>query len=435
MANATIGTRGRPASSSRPASSWPPLSRPMPTRKMSAPLPLRGAGRVRVGAVGRSQAGRPAAGGWHRARRGRRRGSPSTPPRHRPAARCPTSGGTGRGTATPPAPAAPVRPGWRPAVPRGQARGRRSGATARRRWAARRAARSRPDRRRPGRRPRSRGASSTRHDPQWRMPVCTRPDRQRNRSTSPTAAQRLGRGEVGEPGVEALDAPGGRSSRCCASRRASTTAMPRWPQPPEAALRQPDHLVAPALVGDERTICCTDTRAVAGPVPHRRRGRSSRCTGTFHQSAWLATRSSVRGPVPPMTTGIRPGRHRALRAAVEREELAVEGHLLAAPQQLAAPGASRPAGRPAPAAWCRTTPKVSSSVGHRAPADAELEAAAAGVVEGDRLAGQHRRVAERVAQHEVADRRAARCGRPATWPWSSPRTSAGRRPAAARGGP
>ena len=41
--------------------------------------------------------------------------------------------------------------------------------------------------------------------------------------------------------------------------------------------------------------------------------------------------------------------------------------------------------------------------GHRSPADAELEPATGGVVEGDRLAGQHGRVPERIAQHEGPD--------------------------------
>ncbi len=41
--------------------------------------------------------------------------------------------------------------------------------------------------------------------------------------------------------------------------------------------------------------------------------------------------------------------------------------------------------------------------GHRPPAEAELEAATGGVVECDRLAGEHDGVAERVAQHERSD--------------------------------
>ena len=52
-------------------------------------------------------------------------------------------------------------------------------------------------------------------------------------------------------------------------------------------------------------------------------------------------------------------------------------------------------------------------VDHRTPAQRELEAAARHVVERDRLARQHHRVAERVAQHQVALRHAlGRRGQP-----------------------
>ena len=167
MAKAAIGTRGssRVVQSTRQYVCAP--LRPMPTRNRSAPLFRAGAGRIGVGAPRRGEAGHPAAARRRRGRRGRRRGSPSTPPLRRPAARCPRSGGSGPGRATRPAPVGPARPA---SPPGGHRRGdptpppRLVGAGAR---PAPRAARSRPDRRRSGRRPRSPRASSTRQDPSW----------------------------------------------------------------------------------------------------------------------------------------------------------------------------------------------------------------------------------------------------------------------------
>ena len=66
------------------------------------------------------------------------------------------------------------------------------------------------------------------------------------------------------------------------------------------------------------------------------------------------------------------------------------------------PPGSRPGGHPHPGGGVADAEHLELG-GDRAPADAQLEAAPRGVVEGDGLAGEHRRVAEGVAQDQVAD--------------------------------
>ena len=75
------------------------------------------------------------------------------------------------------------------------------------------------------------------------------------------------------------------------------------------------------------------------------------------------------------------------------------------PTARAAPPASRGAAGPGRRLGV-PTPKIAQLLGNGAPADAELVAPAGGVVERDRLASEHCRMPERVAQHECPDAKA-----------------------------
>ena len=147
-------------------------------------------------------------------------------------------------------------------------------------------------------------------------------------------------------------------------------------------------------------MCCTDTRA--SPAHSRiSSSRSSWWIGTFHQSACSATSAIVFGPVPPITIGIFVERRRHLPGGDQLEPLALVVERLAGPERahdlerlLQAADALARRGR--------LHAVRRELLDHRTPADAELEAATRRVVERDGLAREHRRMTERIAQHELA---------------------------------
>ncbi len=125
-------------------------------------------------------------------------------------------------------------------------------------------------------------------------------------------------------------------------------------------------------------------------------------TCTFHQSAKSRTSASVFGPTPPITIGISPsgtgpaGR-RAAGGGRRRDRR---------PRLTRAPGpppASPAAARTRARGSRRPGPEGGELLGHRTPADAEVEAPAGRVVDGHGLAGQDGRVPEGIAEDERAD--------------------------------
>ena len=210
--------------------------------------------------------------------------------------------------------------------------------------------------------------------------------------------ERVRRREVAEPRVDALDAP---SASARSGRPARAPVPMTGPGPTEAAGRERGDRLAVAVAATRATICWIDTRA--SPTCGRSSSILSRWpTCTFHQSAKSRTRASVFGPMPPITIGIAAERARLLPRAVQLVVAAVVVDDLAGPQ---GPHDFQRLAQPidAVARLDRTDAEGRELLGHRAPADAELEAAAGGVVDRHRLAGEHRRMAERVAEHERAD--------------------------------
>ena len=142
--------------------------------------------------------------------------------------------------------------------------------------------------------------------------------------------ERLGRREVAEPRVDALDALLGEPSVVRRPARAPV---------PITGRDQPKRRVASAVMASRSpsrptsaTICWIDTRA--SPTC----GRSSSIlwswpTCTFHQSANSRTSASVFGPMPPMTIGMCAERARLLPRAVQLVVAAVVVDDLAGPQR------------------------------------------------------------------------------------------------------
>ena len=150
--------------------------------------------------------------------------------------------------------------------------------------------------------------------------------------TSPTeGGQRLGRGEIGEPGVDPLDAFGRQRLQAGHDLGPAAHQVAPLAHPPESAGGQRDHLVAPALVGDQgdQHLHRDPGRPDAGPG----RGPSVQV---------------VDGHVPPVGVaghqghGLRPGApdqdrdpvqwHRQLPSTRRPEERTLVVHRLARPE-------------------------------------------------------------------------------------------------------
>ena len=124
---------------------------------------------------------------------------------------------------------------------------------------------------------------------------------------------------------------------------------------------------------------------------------------TFHQSAYSRTRPSVRGPTPPMVIGI-------LRVGA--------GCCIAFVSVKCSPAKSNGLTAPEPAQDRQRLTQASRALGSARRADAErlelgrertrtdteFEAPAGRVVERLGLLGEHRRMTEGIAQHEMPDR-------------------------------
>src|SRR5438105_915185 len=210
--------------------------------------------------------------------------------------------------------------------------------------------------------------------------------------------QRLGRGEVGEPGVDALDALFGETAEAVDQLGRGTDDRPDAAEPTGrqrgdivavvTRIDEGDHLLHRHTgVADLRPqLLEVDARAglhiaPVGEVTHER------------QRLWPRAADDYRDPAE---------RRRLLAGALHVVEIAVIVDDLARPQRTQdLEGLAQPL-HPV-ARLERADAELRKLLGPRAPPDAELEAAAGCVVDRHRLTSEDGRVPERVAQHERAD--------------------------------
>ncbi len=220
-------------------------------------------------------------------------------------------------------------------------------------------------------------------------------------TSAPKASSVAGGGEVGEPHVEALD-PALAASRGSgrASRRAHRRRGVEYPKRRRAG----SSIAGP--VGRPRartcTCCCTDTRASPARLAHLVEPVEL-VDGDVPPVGVLGDQlpsSSV--PVPPMTIGILSSGVGHLARGDELEPLDRRSRASRRSRARAGSRASPSGVRRARVPRMGRHAVGRELVDHRTPTDAELEASARRVVEGDRFTREHRGVAERVAQHELA---------------------------------